>query len=173
MAVGRQWSDRGDDDLFAGDGTDTLNGGYGNDTLAAGKGDDSLIGGTGNDLFVGWYGSDTMTGGLGSDAFKYSGVYESFAGAGIRDVITDFDGAGAGVGDVIDLSRYNRDEPMEGRLGLTTYIGSASFTAPGQLRYADGILSGNTDADAAAEFEIQLVGSPALTVGGAGTDILL
>lgn len=36
-----------------------------------------------------------------------------------------------------------------------------------------GVLQGNTDADVAAEFEIQLVGTPALVVGGAGTDILL
>ncbi len=39
----------------------------------------------------------------------------------------------------------------------------------GTLWYAGGILNGNTDADAATEFQIQLTGAPALVA----SDILL
>jgi hypothetical protein len=73
---------------------------------------------------------------------------------------------------VINLSIIDANSLVAGNQTFT-YIGSAAFTAAGQLRYAGGILQGNTDADAAAELEIQLVGAPALTVGGVGTDILL
>jgi Ca2+-binding RTX toxin-like protein len=136
----------------------------GNDTLNGMEGDDSLIGGTG---------ADTLTGGLGVDTFIYNSVRDTISGAN-RDIITDFDGAGAGFGDVINLSGMDANALVAGNQAFT-YIGNATFTAAGQLRYntQSGILSGSTDADATSEFQILLVGIPALTVGGAGTDILL
>ncbi len=73
------------------------------------------------------------------------------------------------VGDQINLRDIDANTLVTGN---QAFIWGGSFTA-GHLRYVGGVLQGNTDGDAAAEFEIQLVGAPALTVGGAGTDILL
>ncbi|MNE91438.1 hypothetical protein D3C80_1890490 [compost metagenome] len=42
---------------------------------------------------------------------------------------------------------------------FTSIIGStAAFSAAGQLKVSAGVLYGNTDADSAAEFAIQIVG---------------
>jgi Ca2+-binding RTX toxin-like protein len=117
---------------------------------------------------VGGLGADSLNGGLGNDTFDYNSVSESPAGLG-KDAIIGFAGAGAALGDRIDLTTIDANSLVAGN---QAFIWGGSFTA-GHLRYVRGVLQGNTDADAAAEFEIQLVGSPALVVGGAGTDILL
>lgn len=148
-----------------------LSGQDGNDHLHGNSGSDLLIGGNGNDLLIGGAGSDTLAGGSGTDIFRYTSVSDSPAGTG-RDVITDFSGAGAAVGDKIDLAAIDANTVVSGNQSFT-YIGSAAFTAAGQLRYSGGVLSGSTDADASSEFQIQLVGGPALFVGGTGTDVLL
>ena len=109
-----------------------------------------------------------MNGGAGAHIFDYNAVSESPVGTG-RDVIIGFSGAGAALGDRIDLTTIDANSSVAGN---QAFIWGGSFTA-GRLRYVGGVLQGNTDADAAAEFEIQVVGSPALVVGGAGTDILL
>lgn len=128
----------------------------------------------------------TLNGGAGADTlevngpiestltFDYNSVSESPAGAG-KDTIIGFTGNtfyGDQDGGQIDLTDIDANTLASGNQAFT-YIGSAAFTAAGQLRYAGGILQGSTDADAAAEFEIQLVGAPTLVVGGTGTDILL
>jgi Ca2+-binding RTX toxin-like protein len=145
----------------------------GNDHLHGNGGNDLLFGGNGNDLLIGDAGADFLTGGLGADIFRYQSVNDTPSGSG-RDIITDFDGAFLGVGDKIDLSGIDANALAAGNQAFT-YIGNATFTAAGQLRYntTSGILSGSTDADAASEFQILLVGIPALTVGGAGTDVIL
>ena len=135
--------------------------------LTGNNADNVLKDSSGNDTLIGGGGSDTLTGGLGFDRFDYNAIRDSLAGSQTRDVITDFTG-----NDRIDLRDIDANVLAVGNQAFT-YIGNALFTAAGQLRYAGGILSGNTDADTAAEFQIQLVGSPTLMVGGAGTDILL
>ncbi|NOU10258.1 MAG: calcium-binding protein, partial [Nitrospira sp.] len=150
------------------DGNDAIYGGALADLIDGGNGDDSLYGNAGNDTLVGGIGVDRLNGGLGNDTFDYNAAGESPAGVG-RDVITDFAGAGAAIGDKIDLTTIDANSLAAGN---QAFIWGGAFTA-GHLRYAGGVLQGNTDADAAAEFEIQLVGTPALVVGGAGTDILL
>jgi len=150
---------------------DSLTGNSGNNVLSGGGGNDALNGGSGNDTLIGGLGLDTLTGGLGNDLFDYNAVNESPVGTG-RDKLVDFTGAGAALGDQISLTDLDAKSLVAGDQAFS-YIGSAAFSAAGQLRYSGGILSGSTDADTAAEFEIQLVGTPALTVGGAGTDILL
>ena len=147
-----------------------LSGLGGNDTLYGGLGNDTLLGGDGNDLLHGALGKDTLNGGLGNDRFDYNTVSESPIGGG--DSVIGFSGAGAAVGDQIDLANIDANVVLFGNQAFT-WIGSSAFTAAGQLRYAGGVLSGSTDVDAAAEFQITLVGAPALFVGGAGTDILL
>lgn len=172
----------GDDKLYGGDGGDTLNGGDGNDILSVfSYGGGVLNGDAGNDtLYSGEAGSFRLTGGTGadtlygsisgSDIFDYNSVSDSQAGTG-RDVIHNFDedATGGHAHDQIDLRDIDANTLVSGN---QAFIWGGSFTA-GHLRYVGGVLQGNTDGDAAAEFEIQLVGAPALTVGGAGTDILL
>ena len=109
---------------------------------------------------------------MGADIFKYKSVNDSPAGAG-KDVIIGFQ-SGADIGDKIDLTAIDANVLLAGNQAFT-YMGGAVFTSAGQLRYADGILSGSTDADTAAEFQISLLGGPALFINptSAGTDILL
>ncbi len=150
---------------------DSLTGNSGNNVLTGGSGNDTLSGGNGNDTLIGGSGRDQLNGGAGNDRFDFNAVSESVVGTS-RDVITGFAGAGTALGDQIDLRDIDANTLVTGNQAFT-YIGSAAFTAAGQLRYSGGILQGSTDGDTAAEFEIQLVGTPALSVGGTGTDILL
>jgi Ca2+-binding RTX toxin-like protein len=155
-----------------------LSGQGGNDRLFGNGGNDTLNGGTGNDILTGGAGRDFLIGGLGNDLFDYNSTSQSQAGAANRDVISGFTGNGVFVGDQIDLRDIDANAILPFNQGFS-YIGSAGFSnflgifTPGQLRYSGGVLQGNTDFDGAAEIEIQLVGAPALTVGGPGTDILL
>ena len=187
----------GDDHLVSGHGIGTLNGGAGNDHLESSEGG-VLNGGDGNDVpeanyifgfntilngnagddvltvlqddgtLNGGSGKDTLSGGTGYNVFIYKAVSDSPTGTG-RDVITDFGVNSTAIGDQIDLTTIDANTLVAGN---QAFIWGGSFTA-GHLRYVGGILQGNTDADTAAEFEIQLIGTPPLVVGGAGTDILL
>lgn len=178
----------GDDVLGAEDAAGTLNGGDGNDQLRVGTGFGfTLNGGNGNDLLedlVVGFERTTMNGGAGADTlngngwdsiYDYNAVSDSPAGMMSRDQIVDFEGHGASLdrGEQIDLRDI--DAIPGGADNAFTYIGSAAFTAAGQLRYAGGILQGNTIGGTAAEFEIQLVGAPTLFVqaGNPASDILL
>ncbi|MGC4095941.1 MAG: calcium-binding protein [Nitrospira sp.] len=185
--------DAGNDRLIADAGYATLNGGAGDDDLYGNDGSFTLNGGDGNDVLrIGEASSSILNGGAGADilehgglnyllTFDYNAVSESPAGAG-KDTVIGFDGRPYGAGgsgntsdlggDRIDLSTIDANTLVSGNQAFT-YIGSAAFTAAGQLRYAGGLLQGSIDSDTAAEFEIQLVGSPTLAVGGAETDILL
>jgi serralysin len=167
----------GNDILNGLNGNDTLNGGTGNDTLNGGGGTDTLNGNDGNDRLIGGLGRDSMTGGGGFDRFDFDFVTESPPGLFTRDVITDFAGNGFFAGDTIDVSTIDANVGVAGNQAFN-FIGGAAFTpitlltplgATGQLRYSGGVLQGSIDADAAAEFEVQLTGSPALI----GSDIIL
>ncbi|MFZ3012444.1 MAG: calcium-binding protein, partial [Nitrospira sp.] len=183
--------DEGNDSLSVLDtDTTTLNGGAGNDTLVGWEGNDLILnGGAGNDVLqfnsIGGGYDATLTGGAGADRlskfshydgsdrvlFDYNVVSDSPAGTG-KDTIEGFIGVGSALGDRIDLTTIDANELVSGNQAFS-WIGGAAFTAAGQLRYAGGVLQGSTDADTVAEFEIQLLGTPALSVGGVGTDILL
>jgi|CXWL01.1.fsa_nt_gi Ca2+-binding RTX toxin-like protein len=154
--------------IYGFDGNDSLTGGALADFIDGGNGNDGINGQAGNDTLVGGIGADSLNGGLGNDIFDYNSISESPAGLG-KDAIISFAGAGAALGDRIDLTTIDANSLAAGN---QAFIWGGAFTA-GHLRYVGGVLQGNTDANAAAEFEIQLVGSPALVVGGAGTDILL
>jgi Ca2+-binding RTX toxin-like protein len=125
----------------------TLNGGAGNDTLTGGAGNDLLIGGTGLDM---------LYGGTGADTFDFNALNEMGLGAALRDVIGDFK---TSEGDKIDLSTLDANLATAANDAFS-FIGASAFSsnATGQLRFAGGVLYGSTDADTAAEFEIQLVG---------------
>jgi Ca2+-binding RTX toxin-like protein len=100
-------------------------------------------------------GKDVLTGGTGDDTFHFAN-----GGLGkMRDVITDF----APGSDKIDLSGIDANVKATGDNAFHTLLkGKSAFTKAGQLHYDQktGILSGNTDKDAAAEFQIILKNKP-------------
>lgn len=148
-------------------GNDGLRGMSGNDTLMGGAGNDTLGGDLGDDRLTGGLGRDVLTGGGGRDTFDFNSPSELTASAATSDVIKDFSRAQR---DKIDLSGLDANTGVAGNQDFTALIASnAAFTAAGQLKYVGGILYGNTDGDASAEFALSLTGAPVLSL----TDFIL
>lgn len=141
---------------------DKLTGNSAANSLSGGTGNDTLEGGTGNDLLIGGLGLDKLYGGSGADRFDFNALNETGLGAALRDVIGDFKSS---EGDKIDLSTLDANLATPANDAFT-FIGTNVFSsnATAQLRFADGILYGSVDADANAEFEIQLLGVSSLQV---------
>jgi len=157
-------------DLLSGDqGDDTLNGGYGDDQLDGGDGDDSLRGGAKSDTLTGGSGTDILSGGKGADTFVFRTLDDSRPGAGVRDIITDYqDGI-----DRIDLSGFDGD-PVTERNDPLHFLGHGDFTGtPGEFRYvhstARSLVKIDLDGDTAPDLEIELTGWHLLSV----TDFIL
>ena len=155
----------GNDTIYGGGSSDAIQGDdfygvAGNDYIYGQEDNDYLYGVGGNDTLIGGTGKDTLIGGTGNDVFQFDSVSDSQPGLS-RDIIKDFVGNGIFTGDLIDLSRIDANTNITGDQAFT-YIGSGAFTAPGQIRYSGDILQGNTDSNLAANFEIQLEGSPLL-----------
>lgn len=138
-------------DIIAGyGGDDVLNGGYGNDRIYGGAGDDSVAGGRGRDI---------LRGEAGADEFYFSSAADSPKGAG-RDVIADFSRA---QGDHIDLTFFDANALARGVQDFR-FIGGQGFSGhAGELRFAAGVLAGDTDGDRVAEFEVAVTGVGALS----------
>ena len=104
-----------------------------------------------------------MTGGGGRDTWDFNDVADSPAGA-TRDLVTDF----APGQDVIDLAGVDADSTVPGNQSFR-WVAKANLTGAAQLGYfvSGGmtIVRASTDADAAAELEIQLTGAKTLTAG--------
>ena len=131
-------------------------GGRGNDILLGNAVNNRLIGGAGADQLTGSAGADRLTGSTGRDVFDYNRVADSGRKPATADVIGDF----ASGTDRIDLSGIDANESLSGNQGFS-FIDAATFSttnATGQVRFADGVLYGSTDADAAAEFMIRVTG---------------
>ncbi len=151
----------GNDTLLGYEGNDRLYGNAGNDKLYGGSGADVLSGGNGSDLLVGGSGKDVLVGGAGKDIFAFGNVADSGLTLAKRDQINDFV-AGE---DKINLVAIDANSATASNEAFTQLLGAGvAFTAPGQLRFAGGILYGNVDADAQAEFSIQLTGVTALSL---------
>ena len=145
----------GDDQLSGLGGADRLRGDAGNDVLNGGSGDDRLIGGPGQ---------DRLTGGAGADFFDFDRVTHSSAAR--PDSIGDFV---RGV-DRIDLSGIDADTDGTAGDQAFTFIGSRAFSGvDGQLRFAGGLVSGDTDGDRRADFSIAVDDVTTL----AGSDFIL
>jgi Ca2+-binding RTX toxin-like protein len=145
---------------------DTLDGAAGNDTIIGLAGADSLVGrdgadrifgDAGADTIIGGAGADTLTGGADADIFVYSNGTTGLGAA--ADVITDFQ---AGMGEVLNLSAIDADSVLAGNQAFV-FIGSAAFSALGQVRFAGGVLQANTTGTLAADMEILLTGVVSLT----------
>jgi VCBS repeat-containing protein len=157
------------DTVSGGADSDTLDGGSGNDRLDGGSDNDLLKGGSGNDWIVGGLGRDKLYGGAGADVFDFNSAQESRVGSQ-RDVIYDFQSGR----DLIDLRGIDANEFRKGNQAFTwscmdvAFVNSdeadssllkTGFTGKaGQLRYANGILMGDTDGDRKADFQIKIVG---------------
>jgi Ca2+-binding RTX toxin-like protein len=134
-----------------------LDGGAGNDTLNGGAGVDRLNGGAG---------VDRLTGGAGNDVFIFSGVADIGNNPLSRETITDF-----ATGDRIDLSAIDINPSVAGIQSFNRVV--AAFTglgaaSAGELRYLDGILSGDANGDGVAEFQL---GINPQTIAGAGAPV--
>ena len=117
---------------------------------ATGNGSNNvLVGNTGNNILSGGSGVDTMTGGTGNDIFQFSSLAE------LGDTITDF---AIGV-DKIDLSAVLLNNTQ------LTWIGTAAFTAAGQVRSTATTLEFNTDAILGSDFQLNLSNLNASLIG--------
>jgi Ca2+-binding RTX toxin-like protein len=122
---------------------------------------DTFRGDAGANEWQGGLGKDTATGGGGRDLYDFNAVADSPPGAG-RDVVTDF----VPGQDVIDLAGIDADTTIPGDQSFR-WVGKATLTGAAQLGYyttgGNTIVRASTDADAAAELEIQLTGKKTLT----------
>ena len=121
------------------------------------------MGGAGNDRLIGGEGTDTLIGGTGADTYIFAALSDMGAGA-LRDVISGFKSAEA---DQLDFTKLDAN-PLTPNVDAFSFIGSNAFDsadATGQLRFAGGVLYGSLNADASAEFEIQLLGVKDLHIG--------
>ncbi|WP_449258677.1 calcium-binding protein, partial [Chlorobium limicola] len=147
-----------DNELVGNEGDNRLEGLSGDDRLIGNGGDDILDGGWGNDVLIGGAGADRLIGGSGRDIFRYDSETESGLTAETMDVITDFRSRQ----DRLDLSGMDANNTIAGDQAFSRIIlgSSDAFSGAGQLRFdsASGILYGNTDSDADAEFAIRLSG---------------
>ncbi|CAO3362951.1 calcium-binding protein [Azospirillum melinis] len=180
----------GNDTLYGGLGSDVLRGGSGDDVLfgdvysdrsheiSVNPNDtvtgyeDVLLGGNGNDTLIGGYAADLLDGGAGADVFSIRNLNESTLAA--PDVIINFNGAvvaaealkglasyatAGAEGDRIDLSEIDAISGTAGNDAFT-FIGTAAFSAAGQLRYqASGavtLIEGDVNGDRTADFRIQV-----------------
>lgn len=132
----------------------TLTGNGAANALCGYAGNDVVSGGAGADTIDGGRGADRLTGGTGNDRFVFSAATHSGTST-TRDTITDF----VRGQDRIDLRAIDANVGASGDQAFGKLVGATTaFTAPGQLRLAGGVLYGNTDADAQAEFSIALTG---------------
>ena len=105
-------------------------------------------------------GRDWLTGLDGRDIFYYNSWDDSRYSKSRRDIINDFNASE----DLVDLHSIDANSRRPGLQGFT-WIGDASFvgSAPGQLRYHDGVLSADLNGDRRRDFAIDFAGSPVLT----------
>ncbi|CAO3363750.1 calcium-binding protein [Azospirillum palustre] len=180
----------GNDTLYGGLGSDVLRGGSGDDVLfgdvysdrsheiSVNPNDtvtgyeDVLLGGNGNDTLIGGYAADLLDGGAGADVFSIRNLNESTLAA--PDVILNFNGAvvaaealrglasyatAGAEGDRIDLSEIDAIAGTTANDAFT-FIGTAAFSAAGQLRYQTSgtvtLIEGDVNGDRTADFRIQV-----------------
>lgn len=144
---------------------DSLTGGASADRLEGGGDEDTLAGGLGDDILLGGHDADLLSGGAGADRFVYREAQDSGGDFAQRDTIQDFD---APAGDRIVLRAIDARVDLPGDQAFS-FIGTAAFSAAGQLRYevsGGGItLYASTDTDTLAEFSLRLEGVTTIDAG--------
>ena len=123
-----------------------------NNSLFGNAGANSLSGLAGDDLIFGGLGKDKLTGGAGKDIFDFNTSLEIGKGAS-RDAILDFTHS---EGDKIDLSGIDANSSKGGNQAFG-FIGSKAFGGKvGELSFIKGILSGDTNGDKLADFDLSI-----------------
>jgi Ca2+-binding RTX toxin-like protein len=148
----------GDDSITGGAGADTLTGNYGNDTLSGAGGTDSLYGNGGNDVLTDLAGASSLSGGAGDDTLDGGAGIDSLTGGtgddvfkilddaiADRDVITDFEDAGAVVGDTIQLLASETTDGTTAGTAPVIHIQTADATAGANLTISDSITTSTAD----------------------------
>jgi len=137
-----------------------LSGGLGDDSIYGRSGSDKLSGGAGNDVLDGGPGPDTLDGGAGRDTFVWRSVAETGLTTNSADLVVDFN---RWDGDRLAVNRIDANELISGDQSFR-FIGSAPFSAPGQLRWwystkaDETLVILNADGDMQAEGFIRLDG---------------
>jgi Ca2+-binding RTX toxin-like protein len=138
-----------------------------NDNVDGHTGNDTLYGHDGRDRLYGYDGRDTLHPGLDTDVL-YGGrdpdrfMWGTPAGMGTTvetfDVVEDFSRPD---GDLLGFDGIDANELVAGNQAFT-FIGTARFTRPGQIRYedwrGDTYIYVNTDGDLGFEGGIRLAG---------------
>ena len=157
-------------------GTDNLNGGgtwapealvgqAGDNILDGSRGDDAITAKAGNDTLIGGRGADKLVGDAGADVFLYREWEDSPAGPATRDFINGFEN---GV-DKMDLSAIDADINTTDDDSFV-FIDNAPFSGTaGELRHFTwggnnyNIVEADIDGDAAADFQVFVNLTPAMT----------
>ena len=123
---------------------------------------DTLTGSNLANILTGGLGGDSLAGGLGKDVFDFNSIAESTIALAGRDTITDFN---ANAQDRIDLRTI--DAIAGGADNIFSFVGSAAFTALGQVRFfqsgGNTFVDVNTTGTTAPDMRIQLTGFTPLT----------
>ena len=118
--------------------------------------DNFLAGNDGVNIIAGGLGLDTLRGEGSGDVFLWSSVAESRSNN--PDVVIDFNRA---EGDLLHFTNMDADDTVAGDQNFT-FIGTAAFTAPGQINWftdgTDTFIQLNTNADLAADSVIKVNG---------------
>ena len=152
----------GEDTLYGGDGNDQLRGGSQNDFIDGGRNNDTVRGQAGDDLISGGFDADIIIGGSGADRFFYNLASGSTPGARDQYRAGDgglaFDGAGNAAGDRFDLINIDANTTAGGDQAFI--FGGTTQTGKGRIWLSnsgsDTIVHGNTDNDAAAEWQVEI-----------------
>jgi Ca2+-binding RTX toxin-like protein len=140
------------EDATGGAGADTITGNELSNILIGLAGNDTLRGLDGGDYLTAGLGKDSLWGGDGADDFVFTALADSGAGAKARDVINDFQH----LIDDVDLTAIDANTSLNGNQDFK-YLGGSAFTRhAGELRFAGGILAGDVNGDARADFEISV-----------------
>lgn len=151
-------------------GGDVLIGNASANVLNGRGGRDGLNGFAGNDVLAGGNGRDVMTGGSGMDNFNFNAASDTGNAPATRDVIRDFQH----LADNINVHPMDASSILAGNNNFV-FRGTGPITgsAAGELRYQKfnlagtandyTVIYGDTDGDAAPEFQIQLSGLVTLT----------
>lgn len=126
-------------------------------TLRGNAGANALTGGSAGDVLTGGGGADRLLGGAGADRFVFTTLADSTVSA--MDWIVDFT-----VGsDILDLRGI--DAVTGGGNNAFAWIGAATFSAAGQLRFdaATGVVQGEVNGDGLADFAVQMQAGLGLT----------
>ena len=139
---------------------DTILGDIAANRFSGGGGNDVLNGRGGNDTLTGGIGKDILLGGIGKDTYDFNTANELSTANAQTDIIRKFE-----AGEKIDLSTIDADATLAGNQDFV--FQTTALTGASQITFAqvgpNTIISGSTDADAAAEFVIVLNGLFTLT----------